>query len=378
MKNKDVRIGIIGLGMVAEYHIAAYMDYAEYIGGSLAAFCDMDKSLLEKWSKATGVTKLYTDYQDMLKDDEVDAVIVLTPHHLHHRMAIDAANAGKHVGVEKCFALTMKDADEMIAAAKANDVRLMLLENCVFDPSVMKAKELIESGEIGNPVMIRVTLGQGTGPMYPGNPEKFSKAFHGYYSGANQLSDTGDWRFDPCKMGEGRFYDCGHHRFAVARYLGGEIDEISCMIEYASDGIMNREYASVTSFKYADAHTFGSFDEHFGAPESISTTGGSPFDDRVEIIGDKGVIWLNGIEGRIQMKAPLILYKDGKSISYENMDCGYWSGFRHESKEFVDAIVENREPSCNGEDGKKLLQIIKAAYKAAAEKRVVKVSEIHD
>lgn len=375
---KKIGIGLIGLGMIAEYHIKVYMDYAEEINGSLVAFCDTEQELLEKWGKAAGVTKLYTDYRDMLRDEGVDAVFVLTPHHLHHKMTIDAVNAGKHVGVEKCFATTLKDADEMIAAAKAKGVKLMLLENCVFDPSVMKAKELIENGEIGNLTMIRVTLGQGTGPMFPEEPEKFSKAFHGYYNVANQLTATGDWRFDPCKMGGGRFYDCGHHRFAVARYLGGEIEEIFCMIKYANDGIMDREYSSITSFKYADSYAVGSFDEHFGAPISIFETGGSPFDDRVEIIGDKGVLWLNGVEGRLQMKAPLIHYKDGISISYENMECGYEAAFKHENREFVDAVLENREPSCSGEDGKKLLQVIKAAYQSAAENRTVKVCEATD
>lgn len=150
------------------------------------------------------------------------------------------------------------------------------------------------------------------------------------------------------------------------------------MIKYANDGIIDREYCSVTSFKYADSYAVGSFDEHFGAPLSIAETEGSPFDDRVEIIGDKGVIWLNGIEGRLQMKAPLIHYKDGTSISYENLECGYTAAFRFENKEFVDAVLEDREPSCSGEDGKKLLQVIKAAYKSAAENRVVKVSEATD
>ena len=120
---KKIRIGLIGLGMIAKHHIRAYMEHAEEIDGVLVALCDTEEELLQKWGKATGVSKLYTDYHDMLNDDEVDAVMVLTPHHLHYQMTVDAANAGKHIGVEKCFATKLSDADEMIAASKANAIK---------------------------------------------------------------------------------------------------------------------------------------------------------------------------------------------------------------------------------------------------------------
>jgi len=372
----QVRVGMIGVGMVADMYFVSYQKSKVNKLVRLEALCDTDKDLLERRAKESGIKKTYTDYKEMLHDDEIDAVLVLTPHHLHCQMVLDAAKAGKHVAVEKCFATTLKEADEMIAACKNAEVQLMLLENAVFDPPIVEAKRMIESGEVGKPVMIRVTLGQGSGPMTPDNPEVFGKEIGDYYS---FLKDAHNWRFNSACAGGGRFFDCGHHRFAAARYLGGEFDEISSMIDVINDGTRDIEYASVTTWKYSSGHTFGVFDEHFGAPGQLTPIPGeSRFDDRIEIVCDKGVIWLNEIEGWMQKKAPLIVYKDRKSIYYEKFECGYQAGFDYENIEFAEAILNNRAPRCNGEDGKRLLQIIIAAYQSAKEKRLVKVGEVKD
>ncbi len=105
---------------------------------------------------------MYTDYGKLLADPEIDLVELLVPHHLHAPMTIAACRAGKHVSVQKPMALTVQEADAMIEAAQWAEVVLCVHENFVFYPPAVRAKEMIEAGEIGEPQMIRMHVSTGT------------------------------------------------------------------------------------------------------------------------------------------------------------------------------------------------------------------------
>jgi predicted dehydrogenase len=97
------------------------------------------------------VDRVYTGFGKLLADPQVDLVELLVPHHLHASMTVAACQAGKHVSVPKPMALTASEADQMIAAAGSAGVVLRVYEDFVFYEPFVRAKEMIEAGEIGEP-----------------------------------------------------------------------------------------------------------------------------------------------------------------------------------------------------------------------------------
>lgn len=125
--------------------------------------CDTNATRAWKKAREWGVEKVYTDYQQLLNDKQVDLVELLTPHHLHYPMTVQAAQAGKHISVQKPMALSAFEADQMIAAAKAAGVMLRVYETFVYYPPAVRAHEMIAAGEIGEVRAVRMHVSTGTG-----------------------------------------------------------------------------------------------------------------------------------------------------------------------------------------------------------------------
>src|SRR5512136_2489655 len=105
---KTVRAAIVGCGRISDLHQLGYRDRQD---ARIVAVCDTNKSHANQKAKAWGVEKVYTDYTQVLEDKEIEAVELLTPHHLHCSMTVQAASAGKHISVQKPMALTAAEAD---------------------------------------------------------------------------------------------------------------------------------------------------------------------------------------------------------------------------------------------------------------------------
>ena len=141
-----LRVGMIGLGGIARSHAQGI---AELDDVEIVACADLIESTRAEYMDTYDVPKGYASHTELLEDPNIDAVGVVLGHQLHHRLSVDALNAGKHVLVEKPMALTLEQCDEMIAAARANGVKLMVgLTNHIL-PVNIKAKEILDSGELG-------------------------------------------------------------------------------------------------------------------------------------------------------------------------------------------------------------------------------------
>jgi predicted dehydrogenase len=152
-----VNIGIIGLGGIAGAHVAAYNTLAN---ARVTARCDRDPARaagtaggitinIGAGETATGAARVYTDYRELLRDPEVEAVDICLPTDLHAEVAVAALQAGKHVLCEKPMALTVADCDRMIAAAEAAG-RILMVAHCIrFWPEYAALKELVDGGEYG-------------------------------------------------------------------------------------------------------------------------------------------------------------------------------------------------------------------------------------
>ena len=147
-----VRVGLIGCGNIgAHAHAPAYAHIPE---ASLVAVCDINIARAQEVARATGATP-YLDYHELLAREDIDAVDICLPTYLHARVSIEALRHGKHVLCEKPMAVTLAEADAMIAAAQEAGRVLMIGHVRRFDPRYVAAKQALEAGEIGQLVHIR-------------------------------------------------------------------------------------------------------------------------------------------------------------------------------------------------------------------------------
>lgn len=144
-----VRIGVVGIGGRASGHINAFNELDNY---DVTALCDISDAALQKGlDQVQGrKPKTYKRYADMLKQQVVDAVAIVTPNSIHKQQAIDALNAGKHVLCEKPMGITMEDCDEVVAVAKRSDAIIQYGMQLRHTPTFVKTNELVQSGAIGN------------------------------------------------------------------------------------------------------------------------------------------------------------------------------------------------------------------------------------
>ncbi len=154
-----IRAGLIGTGAITDFHYPAYWDNPKV---TLHAICDVDADLVRRRSMEWAVATTYSDYRELLANPEIDAVEVITPHHLHVEIGVAALEAGKHGSMQKPMAMNVSECDALIAAEKRSDRQFRVFENFRYYPPMVKAGELLLAGEIGEPLSIRIKCVQGT------------------------------------------------------------------------------------------------------------------------------------------------------------------------------------------------------------------------
>ncbi len=195
-----VRLGVLGAGNIAAMNVRGYLEDPRC---DVVAVCDTDEEVGRQAAKEWGAESFYPDLADLLADDSIDAVEVLTPTHLHHDHVIAALEAGKHVSVQKPVANSVEDALEMEAAADKAGRTLRISECFVHYPPLELAKRLVADGAIGKPTSLRIrTLVGQTDSAFQAalRPEGYG------------------WRLDKRSPG-GHLFDDMVHKYAMALWL---------------------------------------------------------------------------------------------------------------------------------------------------------------
>ena len=136
-----VRVGIIGTQFIATIHADSIKRYVN--GAELIAAASPTEDHVKKFTADFSIPHAYTDYREMLERNDIDLIIVGAPNDLHCQMVCDAADAGKHVIIEKPFCVNLAQADEMIEACKWNHVKLMYAEELCFTPKYVRLKTIV-------------------------------------------------------------------------------------------------------------------------------------------------------------------------------------------------------------------------------------------
>ncbi len=350
----QLRVGFIGTGRISDLHALEYLANER---ARIVAVCDTDLETARRRGRAWGVPddRIFTDYHDLLALPDVDLVENLLPHHLHYQSTLDIAAAGKHISLQKPMALTVQQADEMIAAAKQAGVIFKVFENFIFYPPIQRAKALIEAGEIGDPLTIRIKSNSGISPNeweIPGT--------------------TWAWRFDPQSCGGGPLvFDDGHHKFSLGWFFMGEIaEEVHAWIGQTemAPGLFLDSPAAIT-WKFSN-NRFGLF-EAVRSAELVMDTNQYAQDDRIEVTGTKGVIWITRGHGKMLDIPPVILYRDRQTRAFSDMPVGWEHSFINSTRHFIDAYFKGEPPSLTGEQGRDILRFALAAQESARTGRAV-------
>lgn len=151
----QVGFGVIGTGVWGETHLLAYSSSPQI---RLVAACDKNEQLGRQRAERYGAGMFTTDYRELLACEDVKAVSIVTPDFLHCEIAVAAAEAGKHILIEKPMATTVEDCRAMMDAAAANNVTLMVDFHNRFNPSFLALKQAIDAGKMGEPQMISLRL----------------------------------------------------------------------------------------------------------------------------------------------------------------------------------------------------------------------------
>jgi predicted dehydrogenase len=355
-----IRVAIVGCGRISDLH---QMGYRNREDAKIVAVCDTNKAHAKKKAKEWGVKKVYSDYEQVLEDKDIDAVELLTPHHLHCPMAIQAAGAGKHVSVQKPMALSAAEADLMIGAANKAGVILRVYETFVYYAPAMRAKAMIEAGEIGEIRAIRMHINTGTGDT----------------SWEVPLS-AWLWRFNEKQSGGGELvFDHGYHLFSLGYYLGGPVEKVFAWIDHTpvkeAGGIVKIDAPAAIMFQYKSSHQYGLFDIEY-TPKMRIFSDYYADDDRIEVIGEKGVLFINRYTTRTVDLPELMLFKDGKTTPIPLDGVEWHDSFIATTNDFIDKLKSGGQPRLDGPTGKAVLQFTLAAVQSAATGREVRPDEV--
>jgi predicted dehydrogenase len=360
-ESSRLRVGLLGCGRIADLHAAGYRGHPR---AEIVAVCDTDAEVARGRAAQWGASRWYTNASDLLSDATVDAVEVLTPHHLHAEHAIAALEAGKHVSLQKPPARSLAEYERIAAAAARTDKVFRVFENFMHYPPHAKAKEVIDSGAIGTPLSVRLkTAG--------GRPDA------GWSIEPSSLA----WRtnIEACGGGATTF-DHGYHCFHMARFfIDAEIERVHAFIHWTRFGD-NAWYdgPALISWRYAGEPP------RMGSWEVIASMGlrvRSKYyvsDDRIEVHGTEGIVWVNRCTGKLLEEPAVVLYREGETRAFHDLEVDWAASFRRGTEDFVDAVLTGRKPALTVEDARETLRLALAAQRSAAEGREIVVAELDE
>ncbi|MBN1853213.1 MAG: Gfo/Idh/MocA family oxidoreductase [Pirellulales bacterium] len=323
----QVGVGVVGLGFVgAGAHLPAFRKMKQ---ADLVAISDVNEMALDKQAKKHDVPATYTDYRKMLEDPNVDIVVVSAPTQHHAAIAIDAFHAGKHVICEMPLAPTMQEVDSILQAAKDSGCTLMPSLNFRFTPNYLKAKELIDQGELGKPTAI----------MYREWIPAADLAFQW---------PPGAWVWNLEETG-GPLFTLSVWSIDLMRWLTGEdFIQIDANVEHFPieklGGTLG--YNAFVNYRFPGG-VIGNLQTSGSVAHMCSTS-------VLEVIGDN----THSIKANWNNELILFAEDPGKSEWHFREGGGHrvW-GHMQMDEHFVDCMIQGRQPSITPEDGRRAVEV---------------------
>jgi predicted dehydrogenase len=337
------KVGLIGSQFISHIHAHSLKRCPE---AELFAVASPTPGNAERLAAKHGIPHSLTDYKKLLAMPEVQMVVVGVPNQLHCEVALAAAAAGKHVVMEKPLCMNLAEADRMIEACRKAKVKLMYAEELCFAPKYVRLKQLLESGALGLPTLLKQS-------------EKHDGPHAAHF-------------WDASRAGGGVTMDMGCHAVEFFRWMLGRPAVKSV---YAQ---MSTQVHSAKTQGDDNAILILEFENGVVALAEESWTKMGGMDDRAEVHGSKGVAFAdllhgNAIETYSSVGYDYAVEKAGstKGWSFTIYEEEWNYGFPQEMAHFVDCVRNDRQPQVTGEDGRAVLEVIFAAYESAGTGRKV-------
>ncbi|MGB6297734.1 MAG: Gfo/Idh/MocA family oxidoreductase [Rivularia sp. (in: cyanobacteria)] len=331
-----IRYAVVSLGWIVQEDVLPAFPNTN--NSELAALISGDKTKQQELGKKYNVpTYSYEQYEECLKKENIDAVYIGSPNHLHLEHTVRAAKAGAHVLCEKPMAVTEDECEQMINAAKENNVKLMIAYRLHFDKANMEAVNIVQSGQIGE-------------------PRFFDSVF-------SQQVEEGNIRLtEPLENGGGSFYDMGIYCINAARYLfQDEPTEVFGFI--ANNG--EKRFAKVDEMTSVSMRFPGERLAHFTSSFGAASTA------TLRVVGTKG---------DLRMDSAYTYAGDLKqeiTVDGEKQEQSFPAGdqFGAEIQYFSNCVLNNKEPEPCGREGLADVRIIRAILESANTGKPVKLGE---
>ncbi|HKX33518.1 MAG TPA: Gfo/Idh/MocA family oxidoreductase [Blastocatellia bacterium] len=338
----EIGLGVVGCGMIGRVHAEAVRSIA---GARLLAVCARDPERTAEFAAGFEVAG-YTDYREFLQHPGLQIVTICTPSGTHAELGIQAAQAGKHVLVEKPIEITLERADTLIRACDQAGVKLGVIFQSRFLPAVQQLQQAVAQGRLG-----RLMIG-----------DAYIKWFR-----APEYYAPGSWHGTLRLDGGGALINQAIHTVDLLRWIMGPVETVFAMKAALRYPQIEAEDTLVANLRFQNGA--------LGVIEA-ATSVKPGFKRRLEISGERGTVILDGdalgcwaIEGEREAVGDQPQLTDGSAnpaaISNE--------GHRRQIQDLIQAVNEDRPPMIDGREGRKSLELVAALYESALRGEAVKL-----
>ena len=340
-----LRAGIIGAGSISEFHTKGYLGNAS---AELDAVCDIDAERAETYAKTYGIPKVYSDYRELIADDDIDCVSVTTWNNSHAPISIAALDGGKHVLCEKPLSIHAAEAKEMVEAEKRSGKLLMVGFVRRFEDAPNMLRDYIRAGRFGDIYYAKV----------------------GY---VRKWGNPGGWFSDRSRSGGGPVIDLGVHVIDILRYMTGLPQAVSVSASTFEKLGMLPDILGRSKYMSHDYNPFNDVED--------AATALIRFDNGMTLVfetswtlhtkDDANYVSFFGTSGGVNMEPEFELfgvennYFTSTKPSVERPANFFEIIFRREVDHFVDCIVNGTTCRCPAEDGLAIMRILDAIYESA-------------
>ena len=330
----QIKLGIVGIGMIFEYHFKGFQRIKDVqIAGATRDFYGDRKQQNLQRKKLEDICKryslhLYHNYNEMLSDPELEALVIASINPYHFDQIIKACNSGKHVLVEKPVVTKYKELD--IIQSKANETKTIVFpgHNFIYRPAVRKAKEIIDSGKMGRII--------------------YSSFISSHLLRKEHVKG---WRSKKELGAGGALMDSGHHLIYQSLYLHGIPLKIHAFKSKLIHKNMDCEDIAQINLLYAD-HSIGCIMQSHISNYGTNIQG-------IKLVGDKGNLSITDA-----------LYINGGKMKG---DTDYESSFYYQAKAFIECIRKGIKPLSTLNDVRNTLKIVYSSYISDEENRVIEL-----
>ena len=321
---RKIKWGLIGCGDIARKRIAPAL--RDLPACELVAVSRANFDQAESFAREFGAQRWYKEWQHLLADEEIEAVYIATPVHLHGTQAVAAARAGKHVLCEKPMAMSVEECERMIAACEENDVRLGVAYYRHFYPVIARIKAILSEGEVGRPVIAQMNAFERFDP---------------------ERTHPRRWLIEKGLSGGGPMLDFGCHRIEVLINLFGTVKVMGSLV---GNVLFDREVEDTASALFQ-------FESGPHAILSVTHAAIEP-QDTLSIFGSLGSIHVSVLnEGRVRVRTT-----EGERVETHPPHSNLHQPL---IDDFARAVLENREPQVSGRVGLEVARIEEEIYGGA-------------